>query len=767
MHKALINSNRFIAVLSPDYLASLYCQTEWTAAFIKDPKCEKRLFIPVRVADIKPEGLFAPITYIDLYGIADEKTAEKCLLNGVDIKDIPRNRPSYPGTQKVRFPNSLPFNNLPYIRNNYFTGRNTTLENISKEFDTGNAVSLTQTITGLGGIGKTQTALEYAYRYSEKYDWSWWINAETETTVMKAYQDFALKMKLVDASQQDAEIILETVLTWMDTHEKWLFIYDNLDSVSDDAPWWPRNNQGNILITTRNQRLSIGKGIDITVFTEEEAVSFLEKRTGICNDPQNAAMLSYRLGCLPLALEQAAAYIKNTLTFPEYLMLLENHGLMVLAETDGVIDYSRPVTATWEITFDKISLESAKQLLYLCAYMASENIDSGIFSETAPLLPTPLCNQLSDDLTAISVWKELTKYSLLQKQGDTQNYSMHRLLQEVVREKISADSTWAQCCQKLLQKTFKFDYGSVPSHKKFIKLLPHMETFLINVITYLTEDAEQIEIATLFTIGGFGQYHLGNYSQAILWYQKALAIYEKVLGVEHPYTATTYNNLGYVYHMQGMYSMALESYQKALAINEKVLGIEHPNTAATYNNIAIVYDHQGKYSKALEWYENDLMVSKKVLGEEHPDTAITYNNIAGVYNKLCEYPKALEWYQKALVIIEKVYGIEHPDTAIMYNNIALVYTNQCKYSMALEWFRKALAISEKILGTEHPDIANTYNNIAMVFDKKGEYSKAVECYQKAYDILKVKLGKDHPNTMLVNENFQRLQDEIRPGNDRK
>jgi hypothetical protein len=359
MHKALINSERFIAVLSPDYLASLYCQAEVAAALKKDPNNEKRLFVPVRVAAIEPEGLFAAIIYIDLFG-TDEETAEKSLLNGVDTKGIPRNRPSFPGTKKVRFPNSLPFNNLPYIKNDYFTGRNNIIDTIHKEFDTGNSATLTQAITGLGGIGKTQTVLEYAYRYAEKYDWIWWITAESETTVLKAYQDFALKMKLIDSSQQDSEIIYETVLTWMDTHEKWLFIYDNLDSVSGDTTWWPRNNRGNILITTRNQRLSIGKGIDISVFTEEEAVSFLAKRTGIFNDPQNAALLSIRLGYLPLALEQAAAFIKNTITFPEYLMLLDKHGLSVLAEMDGVVDYAKPVTVTWEISFDKINIEGAK-----------------------------------------------------------------------------------------------------------------------------------------------------------------------------------------------------------------------------------------------------------------------------------------------------------------------------------------------------------------------------------------------------------------------
>ena len=755
---ALINSKRFIAVLSPDYLTSMYCQAEWTAAFTKDPNGEKRLFIPVRVADIAPEGLFAPVHYIDLFGTTDEEIAEKRLLNGVDTKDIPRNRPSFPGTKKVRFPNSLPFNNLPYIRNGYFTGRNTVLESISKEFDTGNAVSLTQAITGLGGIGKTQTALEYAYRYAEKYDWIWWVTAENEGTVLQAYQEFALKMKLIDASQDNNEVICETVLNWMDTHEKWLFIYDNLDRVSDNTAWWPKNNRGNILITTRNQRLSIGKGMDIAVFTEEEAVSFLEKRTGICNDPENAALLSKRLGCLPLALEQAAAFIRNTITFPEYLLLLDKHGLTVLKEIDGVIDYAKPVTVTWEISFDKISMEGAKQLLYLCAYMASENIDPCLFSENTELFPSPLCDQLSDDLTAIDLWKELTRYSLLQKQGDAQNYSMHRLLQEVIRRQIGEDRQWAQCCLKLFLEVFDFKYGNIPSHNQFIKILPHVEAFLGSAVSCLTEEADQIHIAKLFAKGGLGQYHLGNYSQAFTWYQKALAIREKALGKEHPSTATTYHNIAGVYTRQGEYSKALAWYQKALAFREKVLGKEHPDTATTYNNIAGVYNSQGEYSKALEWYQKALGIVEKVLGKEHPYTAATYNNIAEVYKNQGEYSKALEWFQKALAIHEKVLGTEHPDTATTYNNIALVYDHQGEYAKALEWYQKALAIREKVLGKEHPSTAATYNNIAAVYDSQGEYAKALEWYQKALAIKEKVLGKEHPDTATTYNNIAMVYD---------
>jgi tetratricopeptide (TPR) repeat protein len=170
---------------------------------------------------------------------------------------------------------------------------------------------------------------------------------------------------------------------------------------------------------------------------------------------------------------------------------------------------------------------------------------------------------------------------------------------------------------------------------------------------------------------------------------------------------------------------------KAIEIRERILGTQHPNTAITYNNIGFVYDNQGDYPKALAFYQKALKIREKVLGIEHPDTATTYNNIGGVYYIQGDYPKALEFYQKALKIQEKVLGIEHPDTATTYNNIGFVYHTQGDYPKALEFYQKALKIKEKVLGIEHPDTARTYNNIGAVYGTQGDYPKALEFYQKA------------------------------------
>ncbi|GHU15706.1 hypothetical protein FACS189441_7740 [Betaproteobacteria bacterium] len=277
----------------------------------------------------------------------------------------------------------------------------------------------------------------------------------------------------------------------------------------------------------------------------------------------------------------------------------------------------------------------------------------------------------------------------------------------------------------------------------------------ISSYTKAIEFAEKDSIDLAFLDNNIGLVYKcqGDYSKALEWHEKALAIREKVLGKEHPDTATSYNNIALVYNKQGDYPKALEWHEKALVIYEKVLGKEHPDTATSYNNIALVYNKQGDYPKALEWHEKALVIYEKVLGKEHPDTATIYNNIALVYDNQGDYPKALEWYEKDLAICEKVLGKEHPSTATSYNNIALVYNNQGNYEKALEWYEKALVIREKVLGKEHPSTATSYNNIAAVYYKQGDYEKALEWYEKALAICEKVLGKEHPSTAATYNNI--------------
>ena len=246
---------------------------------------------------------------------------------------------------------------------------------------------------------------------------------------------------------------------------------------------------------------------------------------------------------------------------------------------------------------------------------------------------------------------------------------------------------------------------------------------------------------------------MGDYAKALEFHTKALSIKEKVLGKDHPGTANSYNNIGYVYGNMGDYAKALEFHTKALDIHEKVLGKDHPDTATSYNDIGSVYSDMGNYSKALEFYTKALNIYEKVLGKDHPYTATSYNHVGLVYSDMGDYPKALEFYTKALDIREKVLGKDHPDTASSYNNIGSVYSGMGDYAKALEFHTKALDIDEKVLGKDHISSINIYNNIGNDYYYIGNYPKALEFHVKALNIHEKVLDKDHPHAATIYNNI--------------
>jgi tetratricopeptide (TPR) repeat protein len=243
------------------------------------------------------------------------------------------------------------------------------------------------------------------------------------------------------------------------------------------------------------------------------------------------------------------------------------------------------------------------------------------------------------------------------------------------------------------------------------------------------------------------------YEEAKAVYYRLIANEEKKYGLNHPMTATSYNNIGVVFFHKGEYTKALEYYNKALKIRQQVLGDEHSDTANTYNKIGLVYDSLEDNEKTLEYYFKALEIREKVLGTEHPDSSGSYKNIGNVCYRQKKYNDALEYYFKALTICEKVFGLEHADTADCYSNIGMVYSDLGDFKEAIDYYSKALAIRKKKLGARHPDTAKSYNNIGLALANQGDYSKALWAYFKAAAIFDTVLGIEHPNTAITYNNI--------------
>ncbi|MFM2120728.1 MAG: hypothetical protein RL722_2196 [Pseudomonadota bacterium] len=238
----------------------------------------------------------------------------------------------------------------------------------------------------------------------------------------------------------------------------------------------------------------------------------------------------------------------------------------------------------------------------------------------------------------------------------------------------------------------------------------------------------------------------GDYGKAELLFLRALAIRDKALGADHPDTAISQSNLADLYQATGAYTKAEPLFLRALATNEKSLGADHPHTATALNNLATLYENTGDYVKAEPLYLRALAITEKALGADQPATATSLNNLASLYQKTGDYAKPEPLYLRALAIKEKALGADHLATATSLNNLAGLYSDTGDYAKAEPLYLRALAINEKALGANHPDTATSLNNLADLYSDTGAYAKAEPLYLRALAITEKALGADHPDT---------------------
>ena len=610
--------------------------------------------------------------------------------------------------------------NLPQWNPNYIN-RDDKMEELEQAFAKTHGfgvAAITQTISGLGGVGKSQLAKAYAYGYAVKHPDAvvWWLNAENPVAACRDFAvnfGFQLDQSLFGKDYPFKKRLEDFLRNWYDNNNDWLLVFDNATDHKSIMPFLPNGLcRGQILITSRTAS-NWHTPIELDKFTKEQAKEFLCKRLNgikkaITDD--EAETLARRLGRFPLALEQAAAYIvegKN-ISVTEYQQLLEKHGVDLLDEGTP-IDYDFVIGTTWNITFEKLS-DDARHLMYLCAYFAPSALPIDDYESD------PFKLAFASKRVFLAALKQLRRFSLIDD-----NNEIHRLMQEVVRknlEETAEHATYASEAAYLLLQAFPQEYGTAGDLALAARLAPHAES-AAEFCAKLCADKEKVTAADLY--GNLGNYYwfAGDYAKALEMHRKALAIKEKVLGTEHPDTAASYNNIGVVYRDMGDYAKAFEMFEKALLIREKVLGTEHPDTAKSYNNIGNAYFAMGDYAKALEMYKKALAIKEKVLGTEHPDTAKSYNNIGIIYSHMGDYVQALEMHQRALSIREKVLGTEHPDTATSYGNIGILLLHQSKPMEAVVYFAKALVVFSSRLPAGHPYIERAATQLCKAYNALG------------------------------------------------
>jgi tetratricopeptide (TPR) repeat protein len=276
----------------------------------------------------------------------------------------------------------------------------------------------------------------------------------------------------------------------------------------------------------------------------------------------------------------------------------------------------------------------------------------------------------------------------------------------------------------------------------------------------LEQETEESAKAPIYNQLGLIKDNLGEYQEAIRFYDKSIKIAEKCKPLNHQNLAMSYNNIGLVYDSMGDYPKALSSHEKALAIKQQSLPPNHPALAASYNNIGAVYQNMGDYPKALSSHEKALAIRQQSLPPNHPALAASYNNIGAVYQNMGDYPKALSSYEKALAIGQQSLPPNHPDLASSYNNIGNVYQNMGDYPKALSSLEKTLAIQQQSLPPNHPHLATSHCNMGLLYEKMGNNSKACSSYERAVETGQKSLPSNHPRLRMYQEAFADIKKKL-------
>ncbi len=647
--------------------------------------------------------------------------------------------------------------NVPYKRDPYFIGRENILDNLKAAFTSRKSATSTQAILGLGGIGKTHLVVEYAYRFANEYEIVWWIRAENKSTLDSDYVALAQSLNLVESNALETQVTIDAMRSWLGKNAGWLLIFDNAQSAEELRGYLPQTNTGHILITSRQhnwQRLA--SSIEINVWSSHEAVNFLCGRTGQ-NDIPTAKKLAEILGYLPLALVQAAAYIEAAgKSLSDYLQLYEQHRQKLWHQTGGInIEYSNTLATTWELSFHQASAyaPAAIELLNICAFFAPEDIPRSLLLTGVQKLLKSAALSLADPLIFDDAIIALRKVSLIEARQDT--LSIHRLVQAVTRDRLSADNKkrWAAIATQIITAVFPSKSDDVSFWSTSACLLPHALT--------ATKHAQEMqvaleEISQILNRVGLYYYAHANYVDAESLFQRALKISEQQLGVEHPDITEILNNLAKLFLIQGKYGEAELIYRRALMIFEKQMGPEHPYIARSLSNLAELLYVLGKYADAEQLYRRALAIDKKVFGPEHPNVATSLNNLATLLHAQGQYTEAEADFRRALAIREKQFGSDRLDVAVCLNNLATLLEARSQYAEAEALYRRALAIREKQLGPEHPDVAQSLGNLAKLLKVQGQYSQAEELNRRALEIREKHFGTEHPDVAIILNNMAEL-----------
>jgi tetratricopeptide (TPR) repeat protein len=635
-------------------------------------------------------------------------------------------------------------------RNPNFTGRGELLDRLHEELQrVSQTAVLPQALHGMGGVGKSQIAIEYVHRYSDRYDLVWWIPAQLDSQIKASLTHLAQRLELDVTGEANSAVpaVREALSTGEVEHSNWLLIFDNAESPEQVQQYFPTGGAGKILVTSRDLDWSrVTRTIEVDVFARPESIRYLTAQ-----DPDlpeaDADRLAEALGDLPLAIEQVAAWRSATgMPVEEYLELLQEKTLELLDAVSSP-HYRRPVAAAWKVSMDKLRSdnEAAFQLLQLCSFFAPEPISRELLAG-APVTPiTELLNQtLSDRFRLSRAFLDIQRSALARIDPKQQTLQIHRLIQFVLIAQMTDEEkeTMRRGVHSLLASGNPRNPSRPANWERYLALRPHVE------VSRAVESRDPLVHKLISGMVKF-LYYWGDHTGSENLAEEAYGYWVEHPGEDDPQTLRLAKWLGYVRWLNGKFTAARELNQRTLATYQSKFGDSDEGTIDAMNMVAIDLRTSGDFAAARDLDERALELSRRVFGDDYGATLSCAYSLGVSLRLNGEFARAAEVDRDTYERRSRILGADDDATLNTRNGLLIDIRESGMYLEAARQQEELYEQHLKAFGENAPATLRVARTLAVARRKAGHHDIARDLAQETLERYRRRYGDDYPDTIAT------------------
>ena len=645
-----------------------------------------------------------------------------------------------------------------------FTGRQNLLKTLRQMLFSENPRRQNHRVAlyGLGGVGKTQIALEYVYSQRDYYHHIYWISAANEGAIFSGFQEIAIRMRWIHPNASlPPKAFVSVVLKNLNKQKNWLLVFDNLEDFETIDSYLPDvAPDKHTLVTTRNPNYHQipAEGLEVTVLDVDEAKELLLTRSNVSPKPRaqaEAVVIVRELGCLPLAIEQAAAYIRETLKdifkyLTSYRKSRKSHHERRSKANRNY--YGDSIATTWNLSFRQLN-DDAAQLLRLMAFLNPDGILTEFLEAGKEGLSARFKEVISDCDRVSEALSELERFSLIRRQDDPsggQLITVHRLVQLVIKDSMTSELFSDVSVNAMELCISGFPEGDFQDHLKLMKCRRYYTQ-----VMFPLSAVRDIDISTL----GCLLHRLGVFLAADGKFRESVQILEwardatqKTLGNENINTLIVATDLAWVYYEDGRLADSLQLAEEVLAVRLNLGGAEDDGLLSIMGGVAGLYCARGWYQIAAEKQADVVAKSERLLGAEHRDTLRAVEILSLIFVLQGRWTAAAKLQEGVLESRKRQFGDDSLLTYAALANLAGIYQYQGKYEAARQLTEPVVEARVRLLG-DHPWTFWAKMSLGTVWAECGRLDESLEMLVAASDGLISTLGSEHPMTLIANANL--------------